>query len=183
MGKIIFITGGSRSGKSDYALNLGESVPPPRTFVATCPKTDEEMERRIIAHQKKRAASSWETLEETTDLPAAMRRARNSNVIIVDCLTLWINNLMYEAQAENKEITEEDVSQDVSKAIDVCREIGATVIFVSNEVGMGIVPGDANTRLYRDLVGRCNQMFAEAADAAVLMVCGIPQIIKGGIDL
>lgn len=179
MARIIFITGGSRSGKSAYAQTFAESISGIRTYVATCPVIDGEIEKRIRKHKEMRQASSWQTIEETKDLAGALQRAKESQVIIVDCLTLWINNLMYEAELEGKDITEEDIAMLSREVLGVCDDLPCTVIFVTNEVGMGIVPENPSSRLYRDLAGRCNQIIAGRADDVTFMISGLPLNIKG----
>lgn len=181
MGKIILVTGGSRSGKSSYALALGESLPGPRTFVATCPVTDDEMARRIDAHRRERGADAWDTVEEEVALADALAAAAGSGVVLVDCLTLWVNNIMYRASLAGGRTDEAEVETLSRGVLDAARRSDGTVVFVTNEVGMGIVPADAETRLYRDLVGRCNATIAAGADAVALVVCGIANIIKGVI--
>src|SRR5271157_5244669 len=94
MAKIIFITGG---GRSAYGQRIAESISGARTYIATCPVIDKEMEDRIRKHKETRKPASWQTLEELTDLTGALQRSRGGEVILVDCLTLWVNNLMYEA--------------------------------------------------------------------------------------
>jgi len=197
VGTIILVTGGSRSGKSAYALRLAESRPGPWTFVATCPAIDEEMARKIQVHQRERDAQTWTTIEEEIDLVGALERARagagsdvrfdcgvagTSGVILVDCLTLWINNLMYRASLAGREVTEQEVAGLTDALVRAARNAPGTVIFVTNEVGLGIVPPDASTRLYRNLVGRCGQTIAAAASAAVLVVCGMPITLKGELS-
>jgi adenosylcobinamide kinase/adenosylcobinamide-phosphate guanylyltransferase len=179
MARIILITGGSRSGKSAYAQTFAESISGIRTYVATCPCIDEEMEKRIQKHREARQSSSWQTVEETKDLAGALQRVRESEVIMVDCLTLWINNLMYEAELQGKDITEDDIAILCRRIIGVCDDLPGTVIFVTNEVGMGIIPENPASRLYRDLAGRCNQIIAACADTVIFLMSGIPLNIKG----
>ncbi len=179
MGKIILVIGGSRSGKSSYALDFGQSVPGPRTFIATCPTIDDEMIARIEAHQKERASGNWKTIEQEIDISRALATSKDSNVIVVDCLTLWINNIMYQSKTKLEDLSETYMIKLSNEVINISRILPGMTIFVSNEVGMGIIPGDTQTRLYRDLVGRCNQVFAAGADAVVHMVCGIANFIKG----
>lgn len=185
MSAIILVTGGSRSGKSACALRLAQSRPGPWLFVATCPPIDEEMAKKIEVHRQERDARSWTTIEEEIDLAGAIARAGTgadggpAGVIIVDCLTLWVNNLMYRASLAGREVTEQEVAGLTHMVVREARSVPGTVIFVTNEVGLGIVPPDAPTRLYRNLVGRCGQAIAAAADAAVLVVCGIPITLKG----
>jgi adenosylcobinamide kinase/adenosylcobinamide-phosphate guanylyltransferase len=178
MAKVILVTGGSRSGKSAYAQKLAEEIDGPRAFLATCPVVDDEMAERIRKHQNARGEADWHTIEESTDLAGALRNATDCGVILVDCLTLWINNLMYERSRKHWEVTEEDIEVICADVLDACSELSGTVIFVTNEVGMGIVPGDPLSRRYRDLVGKCNQIIAAAADGVILVTCGIPLTLK-----
>lgn len=179
MARLILVTGGSRSGKSRYALALAETLGQPRLFIATCPVVDDEMRARIAKHQQARHRSSWHTIEETIDLVGAIRSAHTFDVILIDCLTLWINNLMYDAEQAGQPIEEEHVEQRCRDVLDACRDHTGTVVFVTNEVGTGVVPDNAAARLFRDLVGRANQVIAERADGVTLMTCGVPQHIKG----
>lgn len=178
MARVVLVTGGSRSGKSFYAQKLAEDIDGRRAFLATCPVIDEEMAERIQKHQRARNEANWDTIEEATNLANALRNACKYDVVLIDCLTLWINNLMYESECEGKKVTEEDIVRVCEDVLSACSELSGTVIFVTNEVGMGIVPGDALSRRYRDLVGRCNQTIAAAADAVMLVSCGIPISLK-----
>jgi len=180
MAEIILITGGCRSGKSSYAQKIAESVPGPKTYIATCPCLDEEMAERIRKHKEARNAS-WLTVEETLDLAGALSLSAASPVILVDCLTLWINNLLYEAEVQGGEFREEDMIRQCRRVLDACLTISGKVIFVTNETGMGIVPADPLTRRFRDIAGRCNQSIAEKADSVVVMISGIPLTLKGDI--
>ncbi|MFB3926054.1 MAG: bifunctional adenosylcobinamide kinase/adenosylcobinamide-phosphate guanylyltransferase [Syntrophales bacterium] len=179
MGRIILVTGGSRSGKSSYAQRYAESLPGPRTYIATSPVIDPEMEARIRKHRLLRSASNWKTVEETIDLAAVVGRCRKENVVLVDCLTLWINNIMHEAHRLGRDLKEEDIERESEILVDTCRTVQPVIIFVANEIGMGIVPDNPVSRLFRDLVGRCNQVVAAAADSVVLVVSGIPLKLKG----
>jgi adenosylcobinamide kinase / adenosylcobinamide-phosphate guanylyltransferase len=179
MAKIILITGGSRSGKSMYAQRVAESFSGTRTYIATCPVIDKEMEDRIRKHKEARQSTSWQTIEEMTDLAGALLRSRGSEVVLVDCLTLWINNLMYEAEQKKKHLNEEAIAARCEEVLGVCSDLTGTVIFVTNEVGMGIVPENPGSRLFRDLAGRCNQSMADRADTAIFMISGLPLYVKG----
>jgi adenosylcobinamide kinase/adenosylcobinamide-phosphate guanylyltransferase len=178
MARIALVTGGCRSGKSTYAQQMAESLPPSRLYVATCPVTDEEMQRRIDQHRRARHDRNWETIEERLDLTSVFRRHGQHNVLLVDCVTLWINNLMYHAEHEARRVTETDVTEQCGPMLDAAQACRGTVIFVTNEVGLGVVPENAQARCYRDLVGRVNQIIAARADAVTLVCCGIPFHLK-----
>jgi adenosylcobinamide kinase/adenosylcobinamide-phosphate guanylyltransferase len=180
MAHIILVTGGSRSGKSAYALNIAQRLDGPRVFVATCPALDDEMRTRIQEHRKARQQAGWRTIEETDDLPAALARTGNSRVVLVDCLTLWVNNLLYEAEQAGRVMEESDVQKQCEAVLRACASLAGTVIFVTNEVGWGIIPENALARRFRDLSGRCNTVMAAGADEVVLVVCGLPTHLKKG---
>lgn len=179
MDRLILVTGGSRSGKSSYAQQTAELIPAPRFFIATCQVCDPEMAERVRKHREARNQSNWLIIEEPLYLAGAMRGAAQGNVLLVDCLTIWINNLLYEAEKKNKVITVDEVAEACRGVLTTCRSVGGTVIFVSGEVGMGIVPDNHLARLYCDCVGTCNQMIAAAADKVTLVNCGIPITLKG----
>jgi len=174
MARLLLVTGGSRSGKSAYAQQLAESLPGPRAFVATCPPLDDEMRVRVRRHRQARRGNQWRTIEEPIDLPAALRSAQRQRVVLVDCLTLWVNNLLYQAGQHGKIISESQMVRHCRQVLAACREHPGTVIFVTNEVGMSVVPENALARRYRDLVGRANQTIAAASDRVFLLVCGQP---------
>jgi adenosylcobinamide kinase/adenosylcobinamide-phosphate guanylyltransferase len=180
MARIILITGGSRSGKSAYAQKLAENLPGRRAFVATSPATDAEMRERIRKHRQSRAKPGWRTIEQQTDLLDALKQAEGFEVILVDCLTLWVNNLMYQAEQNRKKITEGAISRKCREIIHACSQRSGHVLFVTNEVGMGVVPDNALARRFRDLAGRCNQTMAAAAEEVTLMTCGLPLHLKKG---
>jgi adenosylcobinamide kinase/adenosylcobinamide-phosphate guanylyltransferase len=174
--EIILITGGARSGKSRYAQELAESISGKRLFLATCPVTDEEMRQRIERHRLDRLEAGWQTVEETVNPEQVVVGNPGYKVVLIDCLTLWVNNLLF-TDAGN-ELSEETLSVKVRKLLEVCSGRTGTVIMVTNEVGMGIVPENELARRYRDLVGRCNQEIGAVADKVILTTCGIPMIIK-----
>jgi len=178
MGQVIMVTGGSRSGKSSWAQKTAESMSVRRVFIATCPVVDDEMQERVRKHRQARDERSWHTIEEPLDIAGAIDSSHEFPVALVDCLTLWINNLMYRAEKENKAITETDIAAGCRIVIDAAKRHPGTVLFVTNEVGMGIIPENALARLYRDLAGRCNQVIAGACDRVVFMVSGLPMEIK-----
>jgi len=179
MAEIILVTGGSRSGKSSWALARAEEIPGPRLYLATCPVIDAEMDERIRKHREERQGKRWETIEETIDLAGVIRRHGDGRTILVDCLTLWINNLMFEREKQGGALTEEDITEQCRDVATACRNISGTVFFVTNEVGMGIVPDNETARRFRDVAGRCNQQMAGTADRVMLLVSGIPLQIKG----
>lgn len=173
MGKLIFITGGSRSGKSSLAVSLAESMPKKKIFIATCIPQDREMKRRVALHKRSRP-SSWRTIEAKGSLVAILRKETRSDIfIIIDCLTLFISSLLM------KEAEEKRIKDEVGKAVRMIKGGTATVIIVSNEVGCGLVPENRLGRDFRDIVGICNQIVAKGADEVIYAVSGIPLIIKG----
>ena len=178
MANIILITGGSRSGKSAFAQKTAEALPGPRAYVATCPAIDKETEERIRKHREARRGKGWETIEETVDPAGVIRRAGGYRVLLVDCLTLWINNILYEAERRGEHFTEEAAADRCRELIDACGAFPGTVIFVTNELGMGIVPENETARLFREIAGRCNQEIAAAAQTVTLVVSGIPPPLK-----
>ena len=168
----ILVLGGCRSGKSAHALQLAENMGPRRVFVATCVPHDEEMQRRVERHQLERG-DSWITHEVPLDLAGTIRKTGSSaDVMLVDCLTLWLSNLLMENDDEDR----------IRKAIrDLAEAVGSAacgVILVSNEVGAGIVPENRLARHYRDLAGWTNQAMAAACDRVIWTVAGIPVTIK-----
>lgn len=179
MAEIALITGGGRSGKSLYAQRLAEDAGKKRLFIATAPVPDEEMRRRIARHRETRRGKGWDTREENLELAECLRQAEGYDVVLCDCLTLWVNNLLYAASEDGIALEEEEIAQRSSEVCMAARSIPARVFFVTNEVGMGVVPENEISRRFRDLAGRCNQEMAEAADSVELIVSGIPIRLKG----
>lgn len=175
---ILYISGGSRSGKSRYAEQRAEAISGRRSYIATCPVIDDEMDARIALHRQQRAGKGWLTIEEPVQLASALRECRDSDVVLVDCLTLWINNLLYHAEQQRQTLDETEIEALCHEVVDAARLGQRTTIFVTNELGMGLVPADKTSRLYRDLVGRCNQTLAALADEAVFVVSGCPLTLK-----
>ncbi len=170
---LILVTGGCRSGKSQFALDYADRHFRKKMYLATCEALDEEMAKRIEDHKKKRGPD-WQTVEEPTEIADAMRQHGNqTEVILLDCITLWLSNLLMRQKSD------QEIMNDVGRLIDTVKQSPSSLIFVSNEVGMGIVPVDPLGRRFRDLSGMANQKIAEAADRVVFMVSGIPTFLKG----
>lgn len=162
---LTFVTGGARSGKSGYALRIASAAATPVVLIATAEPRDGEMRERIEAHRRERPAG-WRTVEEPLDLAAALRGVADGEFAIVDCLSLWVSNL-FEAAHDGAA-----VEQRAAEAAALAARHAGGCVAVSNEVGMGIVPIGALARSYRDVVGRVNAIWADAADDAVLAVAG-----------
>jgi len=170
--QLVLITGGCRSGKSRHALELGASYSGRKVFVATAEAKDSEMEERIRRHQKERG-DEWETVECPVDLQNALKKeGGRSDVLVVDCLTLWISNLLLEG------VTAKCIHERVAGLLRVCAEISSTVIVITNEVGAGIVPESRLGREFRDIAGMANQQIAKGFEKVIHMISGIPQVIK-----
>ena len=178
MARLVLVTGGCRSGKSRYAQQLAESMPGRRAYVATCPVEDDEMRRRAEAHRRDRAGRGWETIEEPLNLSATLAGA-DHDVVLIDCLTLWVSNLMFHGEQTRADLGESDIETQAKGLIESCHNRSGTVVMVTNEVGMGIVPDNALARRYRDLIGRLNQTIASEADDVTLVSCGLPVHLKG----
>jgi len=173
MGKIIFITGGARSGKSALAVEIAKEISGGRVaFVATCRPQDAEMKRRVTAHRKKRPAS-WRTIEASDDLLKALKKVTpRFKVAIVDCLTLFVSGLLMKG-AEEREIV-----KGIRAIAAALVKAPHTTIIVSNEVGSGVVPENLLGREFRDAAGLANQIMAESAEEAYFVVAGIPLKLK-----
>lgn len=172
MSRVVFVTGGARSGKSAYAQRLAEEAAAgePVTFVATAQAFDDEMRDRISRHQADRPAH-WPLLEAPLDVAAALRGA-GGGVVLLDCLSLLVSNLML------AERPEEEVLRGVRDLLDTARARRLHLVVVTNEVGSGVVPPSVLGRVYRDVLGRANQLAAAAADEAHLVVAGLPLRLK-----
>lgn len=188
MAELILVTGGSRSGKSLWAEKLAKARKEKVAYVATGVPCDEEMEERIKRH-KERRPKHWITIEEPYKLAWALKEAgKLTQVVLVDCLSLWVANILLEKTSlENMEGglyscdlsgIEEDILKETDEVIDTAVKLPAQVIFVTNEVGWGIVPEYPLGRSYRDILGRVNQRVAVYADEVYLVVAGIPVELK-----
>jgi adenosylcobinamide kinase / adenosylcobinamide-phosphate guanylyltransferase len=169
---VTLVLGGAQSGKSYYAQQLAshfERV----TFIATARGTDTEMRKKIARHRRERP-SAWRTIEAPLELTKAIRSSsRESDVVLVDCLTVYVDNVM-SARKKSKS----DSKECMNAVCDAIRTADASVIVVSNEVGSGVVPPYRSGRAYRDFLGQMNQKVAQIADRVILMVAGVPMMVK-----
>lgn len=164
---VVLVLGGARSGKSRYAEGL---IHAPKHYVATAQAFDDEMKQRIRAHRDRRD-ESWSNHEAPLDLVQRLREIDGwGNHILIDCLTLWLSNLMLEGS---------DCEVEISELVEHLTTTRAQIVIVSNEVGQGIVPDNKLARKFRDIQGLANQLVAAVADSVVLTVAGIPMLVKG----
>lgn len=191
----IFITGGSRSGKSSHALKLAESLGEKRLYLATAQALDDEMEGRIARHKKERG-DGWDTAEEPLAIAEVIKKDSKYDVILLDCLTLWLCNVMHRADGEflddppfpspsmgegqggGESSKDEEFLRDIDQLVQACKACKTKLIVISNETGSGIIPGDPLSRRFSDLAGIMNQKMAAAASQVILTVAGIPMTIK-----
>jgi adenosylcobinamide kinase/adenosylcobinamide-phosphate guanylyltransferase len=173
--RMTLVLGGARSGKSAYAERLiSAAAGGTFVYIATAEPGDDEMAERIAAHRARRG-EGWRTVEAPIDLAEALREhARAASAVLVDCLTIWLSNLLFAAR---------DVEADVAELMAALEEAKGPVVLVSNEVGLGIVPENALARAFRDHAGRLNQRVAEAADKVVLVTAGLPMTLKPARDM
>lgn len=196
--QIIFVIGGARSGKSSFALKEASKVKGQKAYIATAEALDDEMKERIEKHKKERG-SDWDTYEEPLKIPDVLSDTKDKySVIILDCLTLWLSNIMLTSHGTGKEDNPpplekggkggfdnakkriQELMNELISFKNSSRGIHHTsrLFIVSNEVGMGIVPENKPARQFRDLAGSLNQKVAEAADEVYLVTAGIPAKIK-----
>jgi adenosylcobinamide kinase / adenosylcobinamide-phosphate guanylyltransferase len=164
---LTLVLGGARSGKSRHAESLVTGLPPPWLYIATAQPLDEEMAARIAAHRTRRGPG-WRTVEAPHDLAPAIGAA-DGVAVLVDCLTLWLTNLM---------LAHADLEVEMSRLEDALGGARGPVTVVANEVGLGIVPDNALARRFRDAAGCLNQRIAARADRVVMMVAGLPLEVK-----
>ena len=167
--RVTLVLGGARSGKSRFAEGLIEAHPGRPVYLATAQAGDAEMAERIRRHRARRG-ERWTTLEEPLDLPRALASVpRDNTPVLVDCLTLWLSNLM--AAGRN-------VERETQSLIESLPDLRGPVVFVSNEVGLGIVPDNALARAFRDHAGFLHQSIAAAADRVYFVAAGLPMLLK-----
>lgn len=173
--KLVFLVGGASSGKSEVALQLAHKGIGPtarRAFVATAESLDEEMAMKIARHRQSRS-SAWVTMEVPVELTTWFNeQGHHYRVIVVDCLTMWLSNQC------GRDRKERDIVEEVRALLQAIRRNDARVVLVSNELGMGLVPPDAQSRRFRELAGEVNRLVAEEADHAYFVVSGMPLSLK-----
>ena len=167
--RVTLVLGGARSGKSAYAESLTDGAPGDPVYIATGAPGDAEMAVRIRQH-KARRGDRWRTVEEPLDLAGALARdALPGGVALVDCLTLWLANVM---------AAERDPETETNRLVRALEETAGTIVLVANEVGLGIVPDNALARAFRDHAGRLNQAVAGVADRVIFVAAGLPLTLK-----
>jgi adenosylcobinamide kinase / adenosylcobinamide-phosphate guanylyltransferase len=167
---IIFVTGGARSGKSTFALNLARATNEAVTFIATAQAFDTEMTERIVRHQLERP-QAWTTIEAPLDVQTALEHVQ-TRVVILDCLSLLVSNLMLE------DFTEAEILERIYDLLEIATARDLMLIVVTNEVGSGVVPEYQLGRFFRDVLGRANQTVAAASSEAYLLVAGLSLRLK-----
>jgi len=168
MGKLTFILGGVRAGKSRLALELAKKSGKRTTFIATALPIDSEMKERIKEHKSSRP-NNWQTIEITKNLDKEIGRQRNK-MVLIDCLTIYVSHLV--------NLSEDKILNHIKKTIEAIKKSNSEFIVVSNEVGAGVHPNNKLGRKFRDVLGKANQMFARASDQFYVMFAGIPVDIK-----
>lgn len=184
MGKLVYVTGGARSGKSTFAENMIKDSKQV-VYIATSIPCDEEMVDRIKKHQNQRP-KNWITIESFKDIDKDIGKLENKSTdILLDCITIMITNLMFESRRDYDTLSmdeinylEKEISDQIDKVIKLKDIVNGTIIIVSNELGMGLVPEYRLSRIFRDIAGRMNQKLAKASDEAYLIVSGLQIKLK-----
>ncbi len=164
----LLILGGARSGKSRFAQQLAEKAAGNKIYLATAEAGDAEMAERIKAHRRERGAG-WETVEAPLRLAESLGQQADTDIVVVDCLTLWLSNVMLAGQ---------DVDAAIAGLAEAIRKVNYPLVLVSNEVGLGIVPENLLGRRFRDWQGILNRVMAETCDGVVFMAAGCPLLLK-----
>lgn len=173
MGRMTFVVGGAASGKSAYAERLARASGKPKTYIATLQAFDDEMREKIAQHQRDRGPD-WTTVEAPLDLCGPLAEADQDHIVLLDCVTLWLTNIM---------LAEKDIGAEVEALLDALKAAPCDVVVVSNEVGMGIVPDNALSRRFRAAQGSLNQRLARVSDCAVTVIAGLPVVLKGELPV
>ncbi|EKE03416.1 MAG: cobalamin biosynthesis protein CobP [uncultured bacterium] len=174
MGKVTFVIGGTRSGKSNFTVKTVGSISDKVAYIATCVPYDDEMHERVRLHKQERPGS-WLTVEEPVNLAPRLKEIDSQvDVAILDCLTLFVTNLLMDCNLE-----EEEIKSRLHEVMAALKEVKYDTFIVSNEVGLGIVPESSLGRKFRDIAGRANQIVAEYADDMFFVVSGVPMKLKG----
>ncbi|MGV6840675.1 MAG: bifunctional adenosylcobinamide kinase/adenosylcobinamide-phosphate guanylyltransferase [Planktomarina sp.] len=163
------ILGGVSSGKSVFAETLIEQMGRPMTYVATAQAWDDEMRAKLRDHQARRGAQ-WETVEAPYDLAGALQNVPTGHAVLIDCITMWLTNLM---------LDEQDVTQAVGDLIPVLQQLEYPTVIVSNEIGLGGVSDNAMARKFQKIQGAANQKLAAACDTVIMVTAGLPHVLKG----
>jgi len=171
---IIFVSGGTRSGKSRFAQLKAESFEGKRTYIATAIPVDDEMKERIKIHKQNRSTEIWhELIEEPYDIPEILIKLnKKTDVVLLDCITIWLSNILLKFNDIKK------VTDKIDDLIDSLKKIEYNIILVSNEVGMGIVPENKIARIFRDLSGIANQKISKISDEFYVIFSGYPLRLK-----
>ena len=185
MSKIILVTGGARSGKSNFAESLCINQNNRTAYIATSVAFDEEMKNRVMKHQESRP-KEWKTYEIYKDIYSIVETLdKNHDTVIMDCVTLMVNNLMFtygidvdKATSEELDELENYIREQIIKLLEAVKKTNLYFVIVSNEIGMGIVPENKLARIYGDFVGRANQLISKYSDKVYFVVSGIPMKVK-----
>ena len=185
MSNIILVTGGARSGKSNFAESLCIKQNNKTAYIATSIPFDDEMKNRVKKHQESRP-KEWKTYEIYKDIYSIVEELDNNHdTVIMDCVTLMVNNLMFtygievdKATSQELDELEEYIKEQIKKLMETIKKTNLYFVIVSNEVGMGIVPENKLSRIYADFVGRANQLIAKYSDEVYFVVSGIPMKVK-----
>lgn len=172
---VTVLLGGARSGKSAFAVELGKRWHAGVTMIATATALDDDMATRIERHRSERP--DWDTIEEQTDLAGALQRVPAEHLVLVDCLTLWVSNLMF-AHVDQAAV----LDRAAVAAATAARRVAPTIV-VSNEVGLGVHPPTEIGRQYQDVLGRVNQIWTAAADRSLLLVAGRAIVLRDPWDM
>ncbi|SHG89043.1 adenosylcobinamide kinase /adenosylcobinamide-phosphate guanylyltransferase [Cognatiyoonia sediminum] len=171
--KLTFVLGGAASGKSALAEQISDATGKPKVYIATAQAFDDEMRQKIAAHQVSRG-DSWLTVEEPFDLVGVLERQSAESVVLVDCLTLWLTNIL---------LADHDLDAEFGRLIQALDGRGCELVLVSNEVGQGIVPDNALSRKFLAAQGRLNQKVAASADTVIAVMAGLTIALKGEMPL